>query len=167
MLPTTFARDNDEVTAAEDELADAVLAASRALVAIAARSLSAAPAEVTLPQYRVLVVLETRGPQRPTDLATELDVAPSSVTRLCDRLVKKGLVKRRARPDNRRELTIEITVDGGEVVRSVMAARRRDIRRVVRRIPTSRQPAVLKALHRFSEAAGEDAVPSSPLGWSL
>jgi DNA-binding MarR family transcriptional regulator len=155
------------VSTGEDELADAVLAASRALVAVAARSLSAAPAEVTLPQYRVLVVLEGRGPQRPTDLATELDVAPSSITRLCDRLVKKGLVKRTARPANRRELTIAITRAGSEVVGAVMAARRRDIRRVVRRIPASRQPAVLKALRRFSEAAGEEVLPSSPLGWPV
>jgi DNA-binding MarR family transcriptional regulator len=155
------------VTTKDDELADGILAASRALVAVAARSLSAAPEEVTLPQYRVLVVLETRGPQRPTDLATELDVAPSSITRLCDRLVKKGLVKRRARPANRRELTIEITEAGSEVVGSVTAARRRDIRRVVRRIPEARRSAVLTALRRFSEAAGEDVSPASPLGWPV
>jgi hypothetical protein len=36
---------------ADDELVDTVLAASRALVAVAARSLAAAGNEVTLPQY--------------------------------------------------------------------------------------------------------------------
>jgi len=46
---------------------DTVLAASRALVAVAARSLAAAGDEVTLPQYRALVVLAARGPRgRPT-----------------------------------------------------------------------------------------------------
>jgi hypothetical protein len=39
---------------APDELVDTVLAASRALVAVAARSLAAAGDEVTLPQYRAL-----------------------------------------------------------------------------------------------------------------
>ena len=48
---------------APDELVDTVLAASRALVAVAARSLAAAGDEVTLPQYRALVVLAARGPQ--------------------------------------------------------------------------------------------------------
>ena len=48
---------------ADDELVDTVLAASRALVAVAARSLAAAGDEVTLPQYRALVVLAAHGPQ--------------------------------------------------------------------------------------------------------
>jgi hypothetical protein len=48
---------------ADDELVDTVLAASRALVAVAARSLAAAGDEVTLPQYRALIVLAAAGPQ--------------------------------------------------------------------------------------------------------
>ena len=44
-------------------MVDAVLSASRVLVAIAARSLADAGEEVTLTQYRSLVVLASRGPQ--------------------------------------------------------------------------------------------------------
>jgi len=54
---------------APDELVDTVLAASRALVAVAARSLAAAGDEVTLPQYRALVVLAAQGPQGTAELA--------------------------------------------------------------------------------------------------
>ena len=64
---------------------DAVIGASRALVAIAARSLGAAGQDVTLPQYRALVVLASRGPQRVIDLAGFLDVNASTATRMCDR----------------------------------------------------------------------------------
>ena len=71
---------------------DAVLRASRALVAVAARSIAQAGDSVTLPQYRALVALAARGPQRVTDLAEELGVHPSSATRMCDRLVKAGFV---------------------------------------------------------------------------
>jgi hypothetical protein len=39
------------------------------LVAVAARTLAALNVEVTLPQYRVLVALASRGPQRTVDLA--------------------------------------------------------------------------------------------------
>ena len=47
-----------EREAVDDEaLVSAVLLASRALVAIAARSLAVAPADVTLAQYRLLVLL--------------------------------------------------------------------------------------------------------------
>ncbi len=51
----------DEATAG-DELVDAVLGASRALVAVAARSLVNVAEDVTLAQYRVLVELAARGP---------------------------------------------------------------------------------------------------------
>ena len=44
-------------------MVDAVLTASRVLVAIAARSLADAGEEVTLTQYRSLVILASRGPQ--------------------------------------------------------------------------------------------------------
>ena len=43
---------------------DAVLTASRSLIAIATRSLGAAAEETTIAQYRALVVLASRGPQR-------------------------------------------------------------------------------------------------------
>ena len=154
------------LSASDDELADAVLTASRALVAVAARSLAAAPSDVTLPQYRALVVLATRGPQRPSDLAAELDVAASSITRLCDRLVRKKLVKRQVRPSNRREYMIEITDEGRAIVDAVTASRRRDIRRLLRRIPASRRQQLLVMLRELSEAAGEPASPASPLGWT-
>jgi DNA-binding MarR family transcriptional regulator len=49
------------------------------------------------PQYRALVVLAVRGPQRPTALAEALAVHPSTITRLCDRLVAKRLVRRGSR----------------------------------------------------------------------
>ena len=48
-----------------DEAAvDAVLTASRALVAVATMSLGAAAEDTTIAQYRALVVLASRGPQR-------------------------------------------------------------------------------------------------------
>ena len=71
----------------DDEVVDAVLRASRVLVAVAVRSLAEVDDDVTLPQYRALVVLASRGPQRPTELADALAVHPSTITRLCDRLV--------------------------------------------------------------------------------
>jgi DNA-binding MarR family transcriptional regulator len=87
MATKTLARDQ--------ELADAVLTASRVLVAVAARSLAAQEGEISLQQYRALVVLASHGQQRPVDLAHSLGVDPSTATRLCDRLVRKRLISRR------------------------------------------------------------------------
>ncbi|GFJ91788.1 hypothetical protein Prum_054300 [Phytohabitans rumicis] len=69
---------------------DGLLGVSRVLVGLTARSLGELDADVTLVQTRALVLLASRGPQRTVDLAVELNVAPSTVTRMCDRLVRKG-----------------------------------------------------------------------------
>jgi len=85
------------------EVVDAVLRASRVLVSVAARSLAAVDQDVTLPQYRALVVLASRGPQRPSELAEALAVHPSTITRLCDRLTAKRLVHRAESAVSRRD----------------------------------------------------------------
>jgi len=87
---------------------DTVLAASRALVAVAARPLAAAGDEVTLPQYRAQVVLAARGPLGTAELA----VNPSTVTRMCDRLVRKGLIRRHRQAGDRRSVRITLTAAG-------------------------------------------------------
>src|SRR2546423_15581452 len=84
--------------------ADAVLAASRALVGVAARSLAGTEATVTLVQYRALVLLGSRGEMNVGSLADALDIHQSTATRLCDRLVAKGLVARTASAESRREV---------------------------------------------------------------
>ena len=97
---------------ASDELVDTVLAASRALVAVAARSLAAAGDDVTLPQYRALVVLAVQGPRGTAELAAALAVNPSTATRMCDRLVRKGLVRRHRQAGDRRAVRIALTAAG-------------------------------------------------------
>ena len=54
---------------ADEAAVDAVLTASRTLVAVATQSLGAAAEDITIAQYRALVVLASRGPQRMADLA--------------------------------------------------------------------------------------------------
>lgn len=138
---------------------DAVLAASRTLIGVATRSLGAAAEETTIAQYRALVVLMSRGPQRLVDLASALDVAPSTAGRTCDRLVRKGLIRRhRARAD-RRAVLVAITGSGRQVVDGATARRRALIAEVLAGLPPARQQAVAVALAEFAAAAGE--VPDS------
>src|SRR5690242_16030574 len=108
---------------AADPVVDAVLRASRALVGITARSLAAVNAEVTLPQFRSLVVLATAGPQTVSALADRLAVHASTMTRMCNRLVTRGLVVRAPSAVDRREVVIALSKTGTSVVEDVMAAR--------------------------------------------
>ena len=148
-----------------DRLTDAALTASRALVAIAARSVAAVADDVTLPQFRALIVLASRGPQPLHALADELDVVPSTVTRMCDRLERKGLARRTAAPANRRELRLSLTADGRELVDAVTKARRRELRRVVGQLRPSERAVVVEAFEAFARAAGEVPEQAWFLGW--
>lgn len=139
----------------DEEVVDAVLRASRVLVAVAAESLAATDHDVTLPQYRALVVLASRGPQRPSALAEALSVHPSTVTRLCDRLVTKRLVDRGASPDNRREVSIRLTSKGRRLVDRVTARRREAITSIAAQVPARERAATVRALHALGDAAGE------------
>ena len=127
---------------------DAVLTASRSLIAVATRSLGAAAEETTIAQYRALVVLASRGPQRMADLAGALGVAPSTAGRMCDRLVRKGLIRRhRARAD-RRSVLVSVTAAGRLVVDQATARRRALIADILAKLPADTQRAVAEALRR-------------------
>lgn len=150
-----------------EELVDAVLGASRALVAVAARSLAMVADDVTLAQYRALIELASRGPQRVADLAVALTVDRSTATRMCDRLVRKRLVARRRMTDDRRVVRISLTRAGADVVAEVSRRRRAEIRGIVRRMPAAHRELVVTALQAFSEAAGEVPEQDWSLGWDL
>jgi DNA-binding MarR family transcriptional regulator len=160
---------------ASETAVDAVLTASRALVAVSTRSLGAAAEDTTIAQYRALVVLASRGPQRMVDLAGALDVSPSTAGRMCDRLVRKGLVRRhRARAD-RRVVQVSITPVGRQVVDQATARRRVLLAAILAKLPVEQQLAVATALETFAAAAGEvpdeqwpegpgEGVPTMPPG---
>jgi DNA-binding MarR family transcriptional regulator len=150
-----------------DDLVDAVLGASRALVAVAARSLATVAEDVTLAQYRVLIELASRGPLRVADLADALAVDRSTATRMCDRLVRKRLVARRRTSDDRRVVRISLTAAGAELVAEVRRRRRAEIQGIVKRMPRSHRSLVVEALQAFSRAAGEVPEQDWSLGWHL
>jgi DNA-binding MarR family transcriptional regulator len=145
------------VQISDEDMVEAVLRASRVLVAVAARSLSAVEHDMTLPQYRALVVLASRGQLRPTELAEALAVHPSTVTRLCDRLVAKRLVLRHESPANRREVSIRLTPKGRRLVDAVTDRRREEIAQIVAAIPNRERAATVRALHALGDAASEPA----------
>lgn len=146
---------------------DLLVTASRALVAIAAKSLAQVEDQVTLPQYRALVVLASRGRLRPVDLADVLDVSPSTATRMCDRLVRKELVERVHSDRDRREVELRLSADGRALVSEVTNRRRREVRRVLSRMQAEQQAKLIEALQAFNSAAGEAPESTLALGMSL
>lgn len=166
--------DQDGSTARErrgqvDGFVTALLAASRALVAVSVRSLTELHDTVTLPQFRTLVVLDSEGATNLNRLAQVLDVNASSAVRMIDRLLASGLVTRQENPENRRQVLLGVTPAGADIVRRVTARRRREIARIVTAVPEGMRDELVAALNAFSVAAervhagaGDE---TSALGW--
>lgn len=136
------------------------------MVALTTKSLNQLNVDVTLTQYRSLVVLASKGPQRTADLAAELGVGPSSVTRLGDRLVRRGLVQRRQDEGDRRVTWIALSESGKDLVGAAMRQRRELLARAVSGLPASDVEAAAPVLARIAEAAGEPADPQWWESWS-
>ncbi|BBX73901.1 MarR family transcriptional regulator [Mycobacterium shinjukuense] len=148
----------EHVTTAEeslDAITDALLTASRLLVGISANSIARVDDSITIPQFRTLVILSTRGPINLATLASLLGVQPSATGRMVDRLVSAGLIDRLPHPTSRRELLAALTKRGREVVRQVTAYRRSEIARIVARMPQPERQGLVRALTAFTDAGGE------------
>lgn len=148
------------------ELADAFVTASRALVAIAVRSIQEAPDAVTVQQHRILVLLRARGGLTVGEIAELSGVNQSNASRLCDRLQKLDLVRRERSGDDARVVRVEVTTAGKRVVDAVMRRRRREIAAVLERLDDGEAQAAVAALAAFNDAAqaGESA-PGLEAGW--
>ena len=155
-----------QVQSAEVEpVADALLQASRALVGVAARSLADVD-DVTLPQFRALVVLTRPTPVTVRDLADALDTHPSTATRMCDRLVRKRLIRRQPGvAADRRETSLTLTASGRRLVDRVTTRRRRDIAAIVESMTQEDRALAVTGLRAFAVAAGEFPVVD-PFGWA-
>jgi DNA-binding MarR family transcriptional regulator len=143
------------MTRKADAAAEATLLASRALMGVVARSMASALEVVTLPQFRVLVVLAADGPTRMGALAGRLGSNASTLTRTMDRIVAGGWAERTASPDSRREVVVCLTASGHALVDEVVARRRAELAKILERLSDSERASVEAALSLFAGAAGE------------
>lgn len=137
---------------AADELA-AFEIATRDLVGVALRSVD--QLEVSLPQFRLLLVLHEQGRCTSTQCANALGVVGSSVTRLADRLHASGHLVRGTDPANRSVVTLELTARGRKVVTQANARRRRDLGRVLDQLDPAQRAGGAQALRALHELLGD------------
>jgi DNA-binding MarR family transcriptional regulator len=152
----------------EEDLVTAVLTASRVLVSISARSLGTVAETLTLPQFRMLVLLHSRGAMNLSRLAEQLAVNPSTAMRMIDRLIAAGMVARETNAQDRREVAIELTDKGADTVVEATERRRADIAAIIGQMPPEQRTGLVHALRAFTEASDEpDAVQRQLdlLGW--
>ncbi|MDP9403134.1 MAG: MarR family transcriptional regulator [Actinomycetota bacterium] len=145
-----------------DAVLDAIVAGSRVLVGISTRSLQATAHDVTLPQCRALATLGQRGPLSLVGLAEALQVNPSTATRMCERLIEKGLVQR-ARAE--RGVSLDLSEVGKRVVLDITRARRRELDQIVSKLSRRERDELVRCMDAFRRAAGEPGERDWAIGW--
>ena len=150
-----------------DTETDAVMAACRVLIAVAAQSIAAVEQVVDMSQFRVLVVVAGRSPVSLGGVAKDAGIHLSTASRICDRMVGEGLLNRTEDPADRRQVTLTLTAAGRRAVETVADGRRAAIQPVLARMPARARAELVSALGEFVAAAGQ--LPDSvwwALGWT-
>jgi DNA-binding MarR family transcriptional regulator len=144
-----------------DRLAAAVVTAGRSVLGVTSRALNEIGEDVTPSQFRALAVLGSKGEKRLADLATELSVTPSTVTRMCERLVRKGLAERSRDALDKREVLVGLTATGKQLVDEVTSAHQVRVREVLAVVPENERIHLYAALQAVTNAAASapDPIP--------
>jgi DNA-binding MarR family transcriptional regulator len=136
---------------------------TRALVGLTLQSLQVLDGEVSVPQFRLLLVLSGLGRVPSSRLAAELGMTASSVTRLADRMEAAGLLARGTDPRSRSIVTLEVTPAGIDLVARVVERRHVLLAAVLGRMSAAEREEAARVARRLSELAG-DATALSATG---
>jgi DNA-binding MarR family transcriptional regulator len=130
---------------------------TRALVGITMQSLTVLGDQVSMPQFRLLLILSGLGRVPSSRLAAELGMTASSVTRLADRLETSGLLTRGTDPRNRSIVTLEVTEAGLDLVARAVERRHELLAAVLGRMTPAEREDAARIAGRFAGLAADAA----------
>lgn len=139
---------------------------SGVLASVADRSLQAAPAQVSLAQFRALAVLARTEPCSAGELADALGRIGSTTTRLCDKLLAVGWITRTHRPADRRTIELALTRSGRALVEQVLAVRDAELERILTHLPRQSRARLAAVLPSLLSAADGVGVPART-SWAI
>jgi DNA-binding MarR family transcriptional regulator len=149
---STKATDARRAPTADAEYAVALERATRGLLALNVVVLEEMERAVGLATLRALQALQRLGPSLVTELGEDLDLAPSSASRLSDRLAEAGLITRQVAPHNRRATILELTDAGRAILDEVVAKRAERFRSVADQMSSVEREQLLSGASAFTAA---------------
>ena len=143
-------------TKVDDELAGA-------LYAVVLR-LSRMPVDEPVDKAGLAVLHEARrlGTFRPSDLAAQMRLDLSTISRHLRSLEQQGMVRRSADPDDARAQRISITPRGSDVLKRMMDRRAATIRDATQNWPEADRNALAGLLRRLADDLSDLARPFAP-----
>jgi DNA-binding MarR family transcriptional regulator len=104
------------------------------------------------PEFHALCLAFGRRECSMQEIAGSLGITKSGVTRLVDRLEKKGYVKRKRSPEDGRICCVTITPPGRALVKSISQQNKERIDRIMAKIDPSMQAVIETAMRSFVQA---------------
>ncbi|OEU86443.1 MarR family transcriptional regulator [Streptomyces abyssalis] len=123
---------------------------------------AASTSPVSASQLRVLYCLDREDGMNLRTLGESLGSAPSSVSRLCDRLQALGFLERRPSSVSRRELELHLTRQGKDYLRGLRLRREESLTATIAAMPPKARTALLEGLTGFRDVA-EELIPQRRL----
>jgi DNA-binding MarR family transcriptional regulator len=143
----------DDEVVASDELEE-VVTATKLVGALIAESLADLSPAITAAQWRVLV-LAAEGDCNVSAVAEDLRVHRSNASRLCDRLVTAGLLRRRRSELDRRHVLLALTPAGRRLYGRAMDYRRRRLQEAMTLMTAAERADLARSFTRLVSAAAE------------
>ncbi|MEU3146526.1 MULTISPECIES: MarR family transcriptional regulator [unclassified Streptomyces] len=116
-------------------------------------------APLSAAQTRVMFTIEREPGINLSTLGRRLSAAAPSVTRLCDRLQAAGFLRRTPRPQDRREMQLDLTDAGIAHLHGLRQRREEALRQAMSRMTPDAQHALATGLGALCDAVGEPARP--------
>jgi DNA-binding MarR family transcriptional regulator len=126
--------------------------ATRGLLALNVSVLERMEKRVGLAPLRALQSLDRLGPSLVTELGADLDLLPSTASRLSDRLAEAGHITRRVSPTNRRATLLELTDAGRAVLDELIALRVEAFGAVTQHMSEDDRAALVQGTRAFTAA---------------
>ena len=126
------------------------------LLLVAAKANTQVGQRVSASQLQALLILEEGGPLNLSGLAEAMGLLPSSATRLCDRLVAAGLVRRRTGQTDRRAVHLILTVSANRLLLEVRTHRRDALRAALEGLTGREHENLLRGLRALARQLAKE-----------
>lgn len=104
--------------------------------------------KITMPQYLVLDLIETRGALKMSEIAFAMSVSLPAMTGIVDRLHLTGMVARSYDPKDRRLIRINLSAKGRKIVTKIRKQRQEVISEVFGQLSDEERQSYLKIIKK-------------------
>ena len=127
--------------------------------------------DVTWAQRKILLLIESHGPLKMSEIARQISVTMSGATAVVDKMVKTGLVTRQFDPADRRVVLINISDEGRKVMQHCVDVQAKCFETVLDQLTPKKREELLESFAKIhsilaeiqpADATDETGQPAKP-----